>query len=54
MAYLGEDGEIATLVLWKLRVERLQQLPNIWRRSHRAGHIVCAVGETNTDGLVNI
>lgn len=54
MAYLGEDGEISTFVLWKLCVECLQQLPDVWRRSYRASHTVRAVGETNTDGLVNI
>lgn len=52
--HLGEDGKIAAFVLWELRVECLQQFPDVRRGGHCAGDIVLAVGEANANGLVNV
>jgi hypothetical protein len=53
-AHLGEDTEIAVLVLRELSIESLQQFPDIRRSGLGAGGIVGAVGEAHTNGLVNV
>lgn len=42
-AYLGKDGKITAFVFWELRVERLQQFPDVRRSGHRACDVVGAV-----------
>ena len=50
----GEDTKISVLVLWELCVKGLDQFPDIRSCSVGAINRVRAVGEANTDRLVNI
>ena len=50
----GEDAEIAVFVPWELRVECLQQLPDVRCGGDGRCYRVSAVGEADTNGLVDV
>ncbi len=49
-----ENTEVPVLVLRELRVEGLQQSPDIWGSGHSTSDLVVAIGESSADGLINI
>lgn len=51
---LGEDAEVAALVLGEAGVEGLQQVPDVGRRRHRRVDGVVAEREAGADGLVHV
>ena len=50
----GEDSEVAVLVLRELRVEGLEQRPDVWGGCYGGGDFIVAIGETSPDWLVDI
>ena len=51
---LGEDAEVAVLVLGELGVEGLEKGPDVGSGGDGGGDGVVAVGEADTDGLVDV
>lgn len=51
---LSKETEVTRFVLWELSKECLEEGPDIGRSSDRRSHGICAIRETDTDGLVHI
>ena len=54
VTHLGEKTEVTTFVFWELIVECLQQFPHVRSSRLGAGDIIIAVGEADTDRLIDV